>query len=63
MKTRECIRCETFFDCEGKESKKPCLHFKARAKEPETDFNSILQKEMKGYESNGSIYNTTSTNH
>lgn len=50
MYTIECIRCETFFDCKGKGSKKPCLHFKDRNREPETDFDTILQKEMKGYE-------------
>ncbi len=29
-KTRECIKCEKFFECKGKDSDKPCLHFKER---------------------------------
>ena len=32
MKTRECIKCEKMFECEGKEKDKPCLHFKERQK-------------------------------
>ena len=30
VKDRECIKCERFFDCEGKPSSKPCLHYKER---------------------------------
>lgn len=29
-KTRECIRCERLFECEGKPTEKACLHFKER---------------------------------
>ena len=29
-KTRECIRCRKFWDCKGKPSDKPCLHFEER---------------------------------
>lgn len=32
MKTKECIHCEKFFECEGKEKDKPCLHYKERKK-------------------------------
>lgn len=46
MKTRECIRCEAFFDCKGKEKDKPCLHFKERRKVSENGFQSVLQHEM-----------------
>lgn len=30
IKTRECIHCKKFFDCAGKETDKPCLHFDER---------------------------------
>ena len=30
MFSKECIKCEKMFDCVGKESDKPCLHFKER---------------------------------
>lgn len=53
MKTRECIHCETFFDCSGKSSRNPCLNFKDRKKEPEESFDSIFQKEL-GRVDNGS---------
>ena len=33
MKTKECIHCEKFFECEGKEKDNPCLHFKERKEE------------------------------
>ena len=29
-KTRECIKCERFFECKGKDGDAPCLHFKER---------------------------------
>ena len=29
-KTKECIKCEKFFECKGKDSENPCLHFKER---------------------------------
>lgn len=32
MKTKECIHCERFFECKGKEKDKPCLHYKERRK-------------------------------
>lgn len=33
-KDRECIRCENFFDCEGKpEGVKRCINFKERKRE------------------------------
>ncbi len=32
MKTKECIHCERFFECKGKENDKPCLHYKERKK-------------------------------
>lgn len=33
MRDRECIKCKKFFECEGKDSKKPCLFFEERKKE------------------------------
>lgn len=30
MKDKECIRCKKFFECKGKETKNPCLHFEER---------------------------------
>lgn len=30
IKDKECIRCEKFFECKGKEKDKVCLHFKER---------------------------------
>lgn len=35
MKTKECIHCERFFECKGKEKDKPCLHYKERRKNNE----------------------------
>ena len=29
-KTKECIKCEHFFECAGKDTDNPCLHFKER---------------------------------
>lgn len=29
-KTRECIHCERFWECKGKEKDEPCLHYKER---------------------------------
>lgn len=47
MKTRECIHCETFFDCNGKPSRNPCVNFKDRRKEkPSVGFDEIFQQEM-----------------
>jgi hypothetical protein len=33
IKDRECIHCKKFFECKGKESKNPCLHFEERKKD------------------------------
>ena len=30
MKDKTCIKCVHFFNCKGKDSDKPCLHFKER---------------------------------
>lgn len=37
MKTRECIHCVKFFECDGKEKDEPCLRFQERSKERERD--------------------------
>lgn len=48
MKDRECIKCENFFDCVGKDNKNPCLHFKPR-KEIKSDsiYNRTSTKDKK----------------
>lgn len=35
MKDKECLKCEHFFECKGKEDNKPCLHFKERKRKKE----------------------------
>lgn len=42
MKTRECIRCEKFFECNGKDTDKPCLFFKERTT------NEVQEQKSKG---------------
>ena len=37
IKTKECIHCEKFFECAGKEKDKPCLHYKERKKGKSSD--------------------------
>lgn len=32
MKNRECIKCKKFFECKGKVTNAPCLHFEEREK-------------------------------
>ena len=27
MKTKECIHCEKFFECQGKPDERPCVNF------------------------------------
>lgn len=44
MKDRECIHCEKFFDCKGKENNKPCLHYEERKAEK----NGENQQQTKG---------------
>lgn len=47
MKTKECMHCETFFDCAGKPTDNPCLQFRKRKEKTENNFNEILQKEIR----------------
>jgi hypothetical protein len=32
MKDKECIYCEKFFECKGKDTKNPCVNFEDRRK-------------------------------
>jgi hypothetical protein len=32
MKDKDCIYCKKFFECKGKDTKSPCLHFEDRRK-------------------------------
>lgn len=41
MKTKECMYCVKFFECEGKENNKPCLHYEERKKDIEYGRNKM----------------------
>lgn len=41
MKTRECIHCVKFFECDGKEKDEPCLHYEERKKVTEDVGNKM----------------------
>ena len=47
MKDIECIHCETFFDCKGKATNKPCLNFKENKKNPRISFEEVMKEEQK----------------
>lgn len=40
MKDRNCIKCEKFFECPGKDTKAPCLHFKERKQKNDYKFKT-----------------------